>query len=123
MWKDIVTVTVQIAVLYVLNELGYFLVDTTHVPVPGNVMGMLLLFILLATGAVKLKWIERGAALLVKHLAFFFIPIAVGLMKFGGLFLSNGLVLAVTLIVSISVGIYVTGSVSQVLAKRGERAQ
>jgi holin-like protein len=41
---------------------------------------MLLLLGLLMSGIVKLEWFESVASLLLTHLAFFFIPIAVGLM-------------------------------------------
>lgn len=49
-------------------------------PIPGNVVGMMLLASALGLGVVKLAWIEAVADFLVKHLAFFFVPAGVGLM-------------------------------------------
>ncbi len=116
--KKTVIVVIQLLFLWLLNELGDFLVQTFHLPVPGNVLGMVILFVLLITGGVKLNWIEDASSLLIKHLAFFFIPIAVGLMNFGSLFLKNGLALVIVIVGSILVGMYVTGIVSQGLAKK-----
>ena len=93
-----------------------------QLPVPGNLVGMLFLLGLLATGLVRLTWIETSASLLTRHLAFFFIPLAVGLLGFVELFLDNGPsdALAV-LIVSAGIGIGVAGLSSQRLASRKGR--
>lgn len=116
--KKTIIVVLQLLFLWFLNELGYFLVNTFHLPVPGNVLGMVILFVLLITGAVKLRWIENASSFLIKHLAFFFIPIAVGLMNFGSLFLQSGISFLIVIIGSIVVGMYVTGVVSQALVKK-----
>lgn len=120
--KKTIIVISQLVFLWLLNELGYFLVETFHLPIPGNVLGMVLLFLLLLTGVVKLNWVEAASSILIKHLAFFFIPIAVGLMTFGALFLTSGLSFLIVVIGSIVAGMYVTGIVSQGLVKkkRGE---
>lgn len=77
--------TLQIAGLWLIYRLSAWIVARCHLPVPGNVLGMLILFALLTTGVVKLEWIAGAADLLTKHLAFFFIPVAVGLMQWGDL--------------------------------------
>jgi holin-like protein len=104
--------------LWSINQLGYFIVNLTKLPLPGNVVGMLILIILLVTGIFPLSLVEMSATLLIKHLAFFFIPVAVGLIQFGDLFLQNGIALGISITVSAMVGIYVTGFVSQYLAKK-----
>lgn len=106
--RTLFLIVLQLAGLWVLNELGYILVGWLHLPVPGNMMGMLLLFILLATGIIRLEWIERASSFLIRHLAFFFIPVAVGLMEFGPLFLKNGPAIIGTVVVSTIVGFLVT---------------
>jgi holin-like protein len=121
--QKVIIVVIQLLFLWFLNELGYFLVKHLHLPVPGNVVGMVLLFILLLTGVVKLDWVEHASSLLIKHLAFFFIPIAVGLMTFGALFLKSGLSFLIVVIGSIVVGIYVTGAVSQGLVRKRGSAE
>jgi holin-like protein len=90
----------QIAVLFLISRVGDWAVVRVHLPVPGNVLGMLMLLLLLAFGVVKESWIHEGAGLLTRHLAFFFIPIAVGLMEWGGLFRREGSWLLLALVVS-----------------------
>lgn len=116
--KKTVIILIQLVFLWFLNELGYFLVETFNLPLPGNVLGMVILFVLLMTGVVSLKWVEEASSFLIKHLAFFFIPIAVGLMNFGPLFLQNGISLLIVIVGSAAIGIYVTGAVSQTLADK-----
>lgn len=110
----------QIFLLWVINELGTFIVNILHIPVPGNIIGMLLLLIFLLTGIIQLKWVDIGASLLNKHLSFFFIPISVGLMTLGSIFMSSGIRLLFILVLSAIIGIIGTGLTSQLLAKKRE---
>jgi holin-like protein len=110
-------ITIQIAVFVLISKAGYAFVDALQLPLPGNLAGMLMLFALLTSGVIRLEWVEAGASLLVRHLAFFVIPTAVGLMAFGDLFVSHGVAIIVTLIVSTAIGICVAGLTSQVLTR------
>ena len=101
-----------------INEISYFIVNYFSIPMPGNVLGMMILFLLLITNVIKLSWIEQGAAFLNKHLAFFFVPIAVGLMTYGGLIAESGWSLAAVLFGSSILGLAVTGGITQILAKK-----
>lgn len=57
--------------------LGYGIVTVFHIPLPGSVVGMILLFVFLVTGIVKLEWIEKASSFQLKHLTLLFIlPIA-----------------------------------------------
>ncbi|WP_260838852.1 CidA/LrgA family protein [Heyndrickxia oleronia] len=103
-----------------INELGTFIVNILHIPVPGNIIGMLLLLIFLLTGIIQLKWVDIGASLLNRHLSFFFIPISVGLMTLGSIFMSSGIRLLFILVLSAIIGIIGTGLTSQLLAKKRE---
>jgi holin-like protein len=99
----------QTILLWAIYRFGVFLVDTCHLAIPGNVMGMILLFLLLCLGIVKPRQIQEAADLLLKHMAFFFIPMSVGLMAWGALIYQSGLVLLAALAASAVVAICVTG--------------
>ncbi|WP_100400037.1 CidA/LrgA family protein [Bacillus sp. FJAT-44742] len=122
MWRDYSLLIFQLFLLWLINEAGYLLVDVFNLSLPGNVMAMLILVSLLASGIIPLNFVERAANLLIKHLAFFFIPIAVGLMNFGEFFLQHGLILVLGLIISTGIGMFITGFISQYLAKKKEGA-
>ncbi|KAA9008413.1 CidA/LrgA family holin-like protein [Paenibacillus spiritus] len=69
-----------------------------HLPIPGSIVGMALLFALLELGVVRLNWVELGASWLLAELLLFFIPSAIGVMNYSALLESDGLqVLAVVL--------------------------
>lgn len=51
-----------------------------NLPVPGSIIGMILLFVLLTSNIIKIEKIENLANFFLDHLAFFFIPASVGLM-------------------------------------------
>lgn len=64
---------------------GDFLYKVVHVPIPGNILGMMLLLIGLLSGKIKLKQIETVSQFLLSHLALFFIPTSVGLLAVTGI--------------------------------------
>lgn len=87
------TTALQIAFLALIAALCDWLSSFGGLPVPGNVLGMILLCFLLGTGLLPERLISRGATFLLRHLVFFFVPIAVGLMNFGAVFLDHGMIL------------------------------
>jgi holin-like protein len=107
----------QIILLWLIYQFGNWVAERTYLPVPGNVLGMIILFLLLLTGIIHIEWIEEGADFLLKHLAFFFIPIAVGLMQWIGLFKLKGAQLLISIILGTAVCIMVMNSVTTVLAR------
>lgn len=107
----------QIALLWAIYQVGNFLAEKSHLPVPGNVLGMIILFLLLLTGMIRIEWIEGGADFLLKHLAFFFIPIAVGLMQWIGLFQLSGAQLLLSIVLGTAVCVVVMNSVTGVLVR------
>jgi holin-like protein len=111
----------QTLLLWLVFRLGALLVGILHLALPGNVAGMLLMFALLSTGVVKPAQIEAGGGFLLKHFAFFFIPISVGLMAFGSLMRQSGLTLLAILVASAAVGVVVTGVSVQFLRARSSR--
>jgi holin-like protein len=119
--RTLITIAIEIAALLVINGVGYTLTTALQLPLPGNLLGMLLLLSLLATGLVPLRWVESSASVLIRHLGFFFVPITVGLMSLGDLFLDNGVAILITLVVSAGIGIGAAGLSSQRLARRDRR--
>jgi holin-like protein len=99
----------QTTLLWLVYRLGSFAVGLLRISLPGNVAGMLLLFGLLASGVVKPELFAEGSGLLLKHFAFFFIPISVGLMAYGPLIQQRGLRLLLVLAGSAALGMAMTG--------------
>ncbi len=91
---------VQTAGLWGIYWLGNQIAVVLHIPIPGNVVGMVLLFGLLCTGLVRVEHFAVAGGYLLKHISFFFIPIAVGLMNWADLFYQHSLWLSLAIIVS-----------------------
>lgn len=117
-WKFGLIFLGQLFILWLLNEIGFKIAGMLNIPIPGNVIGMMLLFICLMTGVIKLDWINEAASFLLKHLVFFFIPITVGIMTFGSIFVAYGVPLFIILFGSGILGFILTAWVTQLLGKR-----
>lgn len=115
--QDSVLLVFELAGLWGLNKVGYIAVARLRIPLPGNVAAMLLLFGLLCAGIVPERLFARSSTLLARHLAFFFVPIAVGLMNLGGLVLSQGWQLLIVLVASAAAGLCATGWMAQLLSR------
>jgi len=117
----VIKVGAQIVVLWVIFAVSNAVVARLGLRIPGNIVGLALLFVVLSAGIVKERWVSGATTLLTRHLAFFFIPITVGLMGLMDVFVANGAAIVITLVVSAVLGICVAGFTSQALAARKRR--
>ena len=115
-----IRVAAQILGLWVILRTGEWIAARLPLSIPGNVLGMTILLLLLVLGLVKESWLADGATLLTRHLAFFFVPIAVGLMQWADLLASAGHWLLLTLGLSAFATLLVTGAIVQWLGRRRE---
>ena len=116
--RQLALVSLQVLGLWGLNFAGVWLVARSALPIPGNLVGIVALYALLAVGIVKLTWFEAAGSFLVKHLAFFFVPITVGLMNAGALIAMHGIAIILILAASAGIGILLAGGVSQCLLRK-----
>lgn len=121
--KNILKIAGQIFLLWLIYYLSTWIVRYFHIPLPGSVLGMIVLFILLSAGVIKEQWLTAAVNPLLKHLSFFFIPIAVELMQWGDLFLKQGYLLFLPLVVSTLVALLVTGGIVELLTKRDRKTK
>lgn len=84
-----------------------------NLPLPGAILGMIILTILLMTNILKLKDIEEGANTLIGLLAFFFVPILVGAKDSLGLLEGKWVEVLILLIVPTLVVMVITAYVVQ----------
>ncbi|NHB95302.1 CidA/LrgA family protein [Photorhabdus stackebrandtii] len=52
------------------------------IAVPGSIIGMLILFVLLAFQLIPTHWVKPGCTLLLKNMTLLFLPIGVGVMNY-----------------------------------------
>ncbi|WP_340610580.1 CidA/LrgA family protein [Xenorhabdus bharatensis] len=70
------------ALLYLCLIVGNF--TSAHLPfsLPGSIIGLLLLFCLLALQIIPAHWVKPGCNLLIKNMTLLFLPIGVGVMQY-----------------------------------------
>ncbi|WP_046226501.1 CidA/LrgA family protein [Paenibacillus dauci] len=114
----VILIVVQIMLLYAIYLVGSYVQAWLNLPIPGSIIGLLLLFVLLLCRVIPVSWIEKGSTTILFYLPLFFIPATVGVMNHLDLFAGKGLLLVVVVIVSTILTIAVAGHVSQWLAGR-----
>lgn len=111
----------QFALIALITFLGEILNLLLPLPVPASIYGMILLFVGLMTGLVKLPQIEETADLLLGVMPIFFISPTVSIMSSVGMIKDDLFGVLLTCIVSTIVVMAVTGWVAQLVMKRSEK--
>ena len=96
------------SVLLIFQCLGEGLVYLFGWPVPGPVIGMLLLFCYLLWQKQEAARLAPGVQELLRHLSLLFIPAGVGIMVHGKMVLDQWLPLTAALLISTALSIVVT---------------
>ena len=100
-----------LTLLLVYQTIGEFLAHAFDLPVPGPVIGMLLLFVsLLIKGSAPVS-LRDTANTLLSHLSLLFVPAGVGIMVHVGRIRAEALPIVVSLVVSTAATIAVTALV------------
>lgn len=102
----------QFLIILVICLFGEIINRFFKIPIPGNVIGMVILLLALTTGVIKLKQIEDVSEFLLNHLAFFFVPAGVQILTSfdvikGSLFSILFIILTSTVVVMSITGITV----------------
>lgn len=107
----------QFSIILSIYFLGELIQKTSGLPIPGNVMGMLILFFGLYTGIIKLSMIGKISDFFLENLAFFFLPAGVSLITCFTLLEGKWTAILVVSLISTVITLAVTGLTVQ-LVKR-----
>lgn len=69
-------------ILYLCLFAGNIIAVLLPFSVPGSIVGMLLLFVLLALQIIPAHWAQPGCTLLMKNMTMLFLPIGIGVMNY-----------------------------------------
>lgn len=108
--------TGQVTGLVIFSLVINKLTEWTHLPLPGNIVGIVVLFALLHFRIVKLEWIDLGAKWLLAEMLLFFIPPVVGVIEYKELLLANGVQIVVVILLSLLTVMAVTGALAEKLS-------
>jgi holin-like protein len=113
-----------LTVLLVYQLFGEILVAALHLPIPGPVVGMALLFATLIVRSTVSDDLRQAAGGLLRHLSLLFVPAGVGVMAHLGRLQHEWLPISLSLVASTLVTIAVTALVMRaLLARRTRRRQ
>lgn len=110
----------QFLIIAAVSFVGELLSLVVPLPIPGSVYGLLLLLVLLITGVVKLRHIEKAADFLIQIMPMLFIAPAVSVLPIFDRVADSLLAVALVCVVSTLVVMIVTGVVAQALVNRKE---
>ncbi len=99
---------------------GVLLNHWLDIPLPGNVIGLVLLTAAMYLKLIKLEWVEKTGELMLRHMLLFFAPVVVGVMVFFPLIGRQWLPLGLGLIGSTLAVLLAAGATVQVLSNRRE---
>lgn len=113
-------IIIQILFFIVFSWIMNRLVLGLHIPVPGSILGMILLFVMLQMKIIPRKYIESGSDWLIATMLLFFIPPAVGIIGYRQLILNEGVQIALVIGLGTITVMLCSGLVAQQVAKRKE---
>ena len=114
-------IPLQLAVIFAICLAGEFLHRVVGIPLPGNIIGMVLLLILLCLKVLKPEQISGVSGFFLNHLALFFLPPSIAIMAVGDDILAKWPLLLVLCITFTLVTIAAGGLTTQFLIRLQER--
>lgn len=116
--KKYVTIIFHVVLLYGFSLVGEWLQHLLHIPLPGSIIGLLLLWAALSLKLFRLQWIESGAYFLLAYLPLYLIPATVGVMNYGHVFVGKGFLLIPITMISTFVTMWLASWASQWTARK-----
>ncbi|MFP3725061.1 CidA/LrgA family holin-like protein [Priestia filamentosa] len=114
-------IALQILFLYFLYKCSTFIASFFHLPIPGSIVGMLILFLLLQFKLIQAKWVSEGANWLLSYLSLLFVPATVGIIDYLSFFASKGILTIFIVIISTFLVMMTAGLLTQYFARKQER--
>lgn len=111
----------QFAIITAISIIGEILNRIIPLPVPASIYGMLIMFILLCSGALKISAVKETGKFLIYLMPVMFIPPTVGLIESWGI-MQNFLIaiIAISLVSTVTV-LAISGHVTQIIINRKKK--
>ncbi|WP_437887311.1 CidA/LrgA family protein [Phytobacter sp. V91] len=83
-------VPVQVVLYAGLFIVAGYLVQWLHIPLPANLVGMIILLMLIVCRVIPLNWVRAGARWLLAEMLLFFVPAVVAVVNYAQLLMVDG---------------------------------
>ena len=108
----------QFLIILAISLIGEILKSVLSLPVPASIYGMVILFVLLLTGVLKLEQVRDAGKFLIEIMPVMFIPAGVGLMSSWKVLEPVLLPVSVITVITIFTVMGATGIVSQIIIRK-----
>ena len=105
-------------IIYLCLYAGNGIAALLPVVIPGSIIGMLILFALLASQLLPADWVKPGSHVLIRYMALLFVPISVGVMNYTDVLSAQFGPIVVSCVVSTLIVLLTVGLVSHRLHNR-----
>lgn len=111
----------QLLIIFLISFIGELLKYFIPLPIPGSIYGMILMFILLCIGVIKLDHIKEVSKFLIDIMPMLFIPSAVGIIAQADKLKSIWFQVIIITIATTVITMVVTGLMSQLIIQAKKR--
>ena len=108
----------QFMIILLMSVLGGVLNWLIPLPIPATVWGMVLMFLALMTGLVKLDQVEDTADFFMGIMPMLFVPLAVGLMDTWQILADHAMPIIIIVVASFFICYAVTGKTADIIISR-----
>ena len=116
--ENLLVIIIQISGLYLLNLIGESIASLLKLPLPGSIVGLILLYLCLHFKVIPEKYIKLGAGFLLAILPLFFIPATVGVIQYPEFLSGKGITLVLIVMVSTLLTMFIAGRVSELYEEK-----
>ena len=109
----------QFFIILLISFVGEMLKIFLPLPVPASIYGMVILFILLLTGAVKVESVKETGDFLIEIMPVMFIPAGVGLLESWGVLKPMLVKVAIVTVVTSLTVMIISGLITQAVIRHG----
>ena len=107
----------QFGIILIISLIGELLHYVIPAPIPASIYGIIILFLLLVTKALKLEAVSETAHFLINIMSVMFIPAGVKLMEMWGIIAPNIVPYSVIIVSSTLIVFAVAGMTTQAVLK------
>lgn len=105
-------------IIYLALWAGNGIAGLLPVTIPGSIIGMLILFALLASQLLPVDWVKPGSYLLIRYMALLFVPVSVGVMNYTDILSAQFGPIVVSVVLSTFIVLITVGLASDKLHSR-----
>ena len=111
----------EFMLIFAINYVGMLLSKILHLPLPGTIVSLLLLFLMLQFKVLKLEKIENAANFLLLNMTLFFMPPTVKIIDSYDLLEKDLVKIIIIIVISTFLTMGITGKVVQMMIDYREK--